>query len=126
MELTSEKVERIFNNCMPSYLVKDAEYKVGEGFLGRFDFDPEKLKESEQTIISMLSDLPDDFKRSGGGGRSFLNMCVDKNGNQWTGVHDIVDMLVRLGNAIGRVSFLMPREMWPVLPGGMPYIVVED
>jgi hypothetical protein len=36
-----------------------------------------------------------------------------------------MDELVCLGLAIGRIAFLMPREMWEMLPGGMPYIVVK-
>jgi len=30
-----------------------------------------------------------------------------------------------LGIASGKLSYLMPREMWKVLPGGMPYLVVS-
>ena len=66
------------------------------------------------------------LEKDNGGGWSFLNMCVDKDGNQWTGFHEIVDKLLMLGIAIGKMSFLLPKQMWSILPGGMPYVVVND
>jgi hypothetical protein len=51
-------------------------------------------------------------------------MCQDKEDHQWTDFHQTMDELVCLGTAIGKLEYLMPREMWNVLPGGMPYIVV--
>jgi len=54
-------------------------------------------------------------------GWSFLQMCEDKHGQQWTGEHRAMEELVVLGQAAGFVALLAPREMWPVLPGGMPY-----
>jgi hypothetical protein len=36
-----------------------------------------------------------------------------------------MDQLFTLGIAIEKVSFQLPREMWNVLPGGMPYLVVK-
>lgn len=74
----------------------------------------------------MLNELPMNFMQSGGQGWSFLNMCVDKNGNQWTGSHEIVDKLVCLGIASGYANFVLPRGMWKILPGGMPYIAIDD
>jgi len=73
----------------------------------------------------MLKCLPDTFMSKSGGGMSFLNMCNDKDDSQWTDMHQNVDELVCLGKAINVVKFLMPREMCSVLPGGMPYIVIE-
>lgn len=125
MKLTSENVHDTFINC----LFKDGEstenYIIGEGVVTKAGFHPERLKESESLIDEMLNDLPDDFKKTGGGGMSFLNLCKDKEGNQWTDFHKTMDELVMLSNASGKLSFLMPREMWSVLPGGMPYVVVS-
>lgn len=111
-------------NC----LFKDGErteiHIVGEGVQMKVGFHPERLKESEPIISEMLKDLPDSFQKTGGGGMSFLNMGEDKEGNQWADLHRTMDELVSLGNATGKTQFLMPKEMWDVLPGGMPYIVV--
>jgi hypothetical protein len=35
-----------------------------------------------------------------------------------------MDKLFTLGFASGYAENLLPRELWPTLPGGMPYIVV--
>jgi hypothetical protein len=40
-------------------------------------------------------------------------------------MHATMEQLILLGVGIGKVKSLMPREMWDVLPGGMPYYVVE-
>lgn len=125
-KLTSENVEKIFMGC----LFEDGEntdvHVIGNGVITKVGFNPERLKEYEPKIIDMLSDLPDSFKESSGGGMSFLNMCQDKDDNQWSGQHSIMDMLVCLGNAINKVSFNLPRDMWNLLPGGMPYILVKE
>ncbi len=125
MKLTAEKVNETFLKC----LFKDGEntenHIIGEGVMSKVGFNPERLKENEPLILEMLNDLPDSFKKDGGGGMSFVNMCQDKNGNQWADMHKTMDELVCLGNASGKLNFLMPREMCSALPGGMPYIVVN-
>jgi len=40
-------------------------------------------------------------------------------------IEAMLDELFQLGIAIGKVECLLPREMWPTLPGGMPYYVVN-
>ena len=72
----------------------------------------------------MLSNLPASFQKESGGGMSFLKACEDSEGNQWTGLHKIMDQLFLLGQAAGLVKCLMPREVWGMLPGGVPYYVV--
>ena len=34
--------------------------------------------------------------------------------------------LVMLGISANRAAFLMPRDVWDVMPGGMPCFVVKD
>ena len=125
MNLTAEKVHTVFMKCLFKEGEQTDNHKIGQGVMIKVGFNPERLKENEPVIIEMINDLPDEFKKTGGGGISFLNMCNDKNGNQWANLHKTMDELVVLGNAIGKLSFLMPKEMWSVLPGGMPYLVVS-
>ena len=75
-------------------------------------------------IIEILGMMPDAFKKSDGGGATFLNLCLDKDGNHW-GEHPTIDQMIALGLAIGKVSFPMPREMWSSLPGGMPFVAID-
>ena len=73
----------------------------------------------------MLSELPDEFRVSGGGGWSFLQACNDRHGTQWTGFHQAMEELFMLGMAAGLVTELLPRDLWDALPGGMPYYAVK-
>ncbi len=121
--LTSENVETIFLDC----LFKDGEdtstaVKV-KGILNDFGFHPDRLKENEDLIYKLLKELPDQFQMDGGGGWSFLQACIDKDGHQW-GEHRNMEQLFVLGIAIKKAEFQLPRELWSALPGGMPYVEV--
>jgi hypothetical protein len=123
--LSAERVNAIFGDV----LFKDGEdttnHIKAEGVMQTFGFNPERLKAHEAEIAEMLDELPDQFKASAGGGWSFLNACDDKHGRQWTGMHATMEQLFALGVGTGKAQLLMPREMWEVLPGGMPYYVVR-
>ena len=125
MKLTSSNVEATFMDC----LFNDGEDTEGyikvEGMITNVGFHPIRLEGHKQDIIDMLSELPDQFKQSGGGGWSFLNACNDNQGNQWTDLHRTMEQLFLLGLAIDKVVCQMPRELWSVLPGGVPYYMVK-
>jgi len=125
VNLTAEKVNTTFMYCLFKEGESTDNYIIGQGVMMKVGFNPERLKESEPVIMKMLNNLPEEFKKTGGGGMSFLYMCNDKDGKQWADLHETMDQLVVLGNAIGKLTFLMPKEMWSVLPGGMPYLVVS-
>lgn len=132
MELTAENVKETGLACMFSDeeigTKTDDEMKaiaiVSEGITVNFVFSPDKIKQQKENIKSLLSQLPDEFMKSGGGGWSFLNACVTKNGTQW-GEHRIMETLFCLGEAAGIVQLCMPREMWDILPGGMPFYTID-
>lgn len=94
------------------------------GIMREFGFHPGRLESHKEEINGMLDQLPEKFHEGVGGGYSFLNACMDKEGNQW-GEHSTVELLMCLGTAIGRVAYCLPREIWGALPGGMPYFVVK-
>lgn len=101
--------------------------KIGEGIITKhFGFFPERIESKREEIKEMLLELPNEFMQSGGGGWSFLNACLTKDGIQWTDFHERMEQLFAMGNALGLSEYMMPREMWAYLPGGMPYIVVKD
>jgi hypothetical protein len=120
-----QRVTDTFDYCLWHPNDCDGECVHVEG-IRMADFDSESLARSREEITALLDGLPVEFKRSGGGGWTFLNACNDANGVQWTGLHQTVEKLFLLGMGIGRVTTLMPREVWPALPGGVPYYVVED
>jgi hypothetical protein len=124
-QLKAERVHAIVTDC----LFKDGEDTTGfikaEGVRMTIGFHPGRLKSHEAEIERMLCELPEQFFQSTGGGWTFLNACMDREGRQW-GEHRDIDGLVVLGIGIGRVKYSMPRDMWNILPGGMPYFTVLD
>jgi len=53
-------------------------------------------------------------------------MCEDKDGNLWTGEHTIVFQLLCMGIAIDKMQILLPKEMWAMFPGCVPYVCVKQ
>jgi hypothetical protein len=123
--LDPQRVEAIFMDCLFKEGEDTSKHVKAEGIVSIVGFHPERLEGHTTEIVALLDELPNEFKKSGGGGWSFLNACNDKHGNQWTGMHLRMEQLFQLGIGIGRVKSLMPREMWSALPGGMPYYVIE-
>lgn len=123
--LSTDRVRQLFLDC----LFKDGEdtssHVKAEGITSIAEFNPDRLNIHKVEIEAMLDELPDEFKKSDGGGMSFLNACNDRHGNQWTGFHQTMEQLFQLGIAIGKVECQLPKEMWQALPGGMPYYVVN-
>ena len=72
-------------------------------------------------IRELVDQVPEIFKN----GMTFLNLCEDKDGNQWTGMHLAMQELVFLGIAAGYMKYCAPKDMWSILPGGMPYVQVN-
>lgn len=126
MQLTAVNVKNVLLECLFNDGEDTTQHVIGEGIKNTVGFHPDRLKDNTENIISMLSELPNQFKQSGGGGWTFLNACNTKDGIQWADLHQSIDELIILGNAIGKVSFQFPREMWKNLPGGMPYFIVKD
>lgn len=130
-ELNTENVDRIFADCMfrseeckgkNLYLfvnsIQNPTVKVG--------FHPERIEVHRHEIREMLSQLPDGFFPGSGDGASFLQACSTKDGQLWTGFHTEVEKLCLLGLASKQRRMLTPdAEIWPMLPGGMPYLSVE-
>jgi len=125
-----EKLHTMFLDC----LFRDKEVVDGKpttdpilvhGIVQNVGFHKERLTSHKDDVISMLDQLPDDFQPQKGGGMSFLNMCMDKNGEQWTGEHRTMEHLCMLSIALGLADWGMPREMWAIMPGGMPYFCIK-
>ncbi len=122
----AEEVDRIFIDC----LFKEDESKenplIVDGIIHKFGFNPQKIEKHKEEIVEILGEekFPDEFYEKKGGGWTFLNFCNTKDGTQW-GEHTNMEQLVVLGIAINKIAYLMPKEMWGILPGSMPYIVIK-
>jgi hypothetical protein len=131
MKLTAENVDTIFRDCLfdesefEGGKPKMKEFPIGEGVVLKAGFHPTRLLNHTAEIIDMLSQLPIPFGEKTGGGWTFLNACMGKDEEVW-GEHSNVDQLLTLGLAIGKIKYTMPRDMWKVLPGGLPYFTVME
>lgn len=126
-----QEVEKMFLDCL--YKKKEMEGVDGvpedavtvEGIVQKFGFHPGRLEEKRTKVAELLKALPHQFRRNGEGGWSFLNACIQENGVQWTGLQERMEQLFCLGMGVGLVESKLPRKMWSVLPGGMPYYVIN-
>lgn len=91
-------------------------------------FNPDRIAESREEIRSILRDMDSKFMKQtpedDKSGYSFLAMPFDKDGVHWC-EQPTADLLVALGIACGFIEYLVPREAWPSLPGGVPYFVIN-
>lgn len=129
MELTAENVEQLYEDCRRPLEIEESPMDLMlevEGIVHMSVFNKKALEEKRSDIESMLSQLPEGFHEATGGGWSFLNACNRADGVQWTGLHLTMEKLMTMGIGLGVVSYVLPREMWPSLPGGMPYFVVKQ
>jgi hypothetical protein len=119
MKLTAQNVDTVFKACLVDPV--DAEPRGME--LTEMVMNSAYLDTSKHTedIKTMLEELDDDFRADMGGGTSFLKAAFTKENVHW-GEHVNMGLLFGLGNAAGLSKFTMPREMWGIMPGGMPYI----
>jgi hypothetical protein len=97
-----------------------------DGIITSAPFSQTRVTNHAAEIKRLLLELPDQFRRSSGGGWTILNACTDRHGRFWTGEQVVVEQLVLLGLAAGLVTWMLPRDLWSILPGGMPYVRVED
>jgi hypothetical protein len=125
MELEASVVTDIFSKCLFREGEDVSNVVLVDGITVNVGFHPDRLNQNRTQIIELLNELPKQFKKNGGGGWSFLQAFQDKDGRHWGG-HKNMQELILLGIAIGKVEFLLPREMWSKLPGRMPYIVILD
>jgi hypothetical protein len=128
--IDANRIEEILKDCL--FTKEEVEAANGEpkniveaeGLFGKLGLNSDRVGKHKEEIKKILSELPDEFMEDKGGGMSFLNMCNDKEGNQW-GEHKNMDQLYILGNACGFAKFNMPREFWTAFPGGLPYIIIN-
>ncbi len=123
MKLTSENVNKIFMNCLFNSGENTDNAIMVDGIINNFGFHPDRIKQHKDDIYSMLKELPEKFHKGAGGGWSFVGACMDKNGSQW-GEHQNMEQLFTLGIACGKAKYSLPKNLWELLPGGMPYCTV--
>lgn len=94
---------------------------IVNGITAKFGFKPNAVKRYEARIKSWLQHLNPAFTNPRLGGWSFLQLCMDKDDNLW-GQHVDCEALMVLAMAVRCCMYLLPRDIWSALPGGMPYL----
>ena len=127
--LTADHLLEILRDCLftPCELVDGAappDACTVQGILTTYQFHRARLESHRAEIHAMLEELPDTFQAGKGGGWSFLNACVRQDGEQW-GEHHHMELLFCLAIGLDLAQWLMPRDFWGALPGGMPYVQVK-
>ena len=124
MLLNPERIHEIFNDCLFKDTESHSEYLPAKGLTMSVGFHPERTEKYASEVYEICMNLPTEFQEKTGGGYSFLYMCMDKDGNHCMEQPTAQELLL-LGIATGWMSILMPRDFWPMLPGGVPFVVVN-
>lgn len=123
--IDTERLNEIFIDSLFKEGEPTEPHVLAEGVLSRYGLHPDRLKSHAEEVQEMLTVLPDEFRKTSGGGMSFLSACMDRDGNHWA-EHPTIEQLFVLAIGLGKGKWLMPRELWSALPGGMPYFVIES
>ena len=123
--VTATNMSELTQNAFMDCLFKEGEDTTNhvkvEGLTSMFELHPQRLEEKRELVTALLAELPAEFKE----GWTFLNLCTTKDGEQWTGMHHICEQLVVMAIGLGLMEYCMPREMWVILPGGVPYLMIK-
>ena len=126
----AQEVHEILRNCLflqeelPSEGVPEGAILI-EGLTMKLGFHPERLTAAKPRITELLRTLvPDSFLAGAGGGSSFLQLCESRDGTIWGEQHD-AETLLCLALATNQAKILLPRHLWMLLPGGVPYVEIS-
>lgn len=117
----AERVDAIMKLCLNE---KPEGALVVEGLERTFGFSSEKVAVHREEIRELLDHMDPSFHTNGGGGMTFLNLPRDKHLDQWGEQRD-AEALLCLGIAAGMAKILVPRELWSMFPGGVPYVCFD-
>lgn len=120
-QLTVENVSEILKECLYQEGEDTSNHLSVEGIKRTFGFNPEKLEKHKESIREMVSQVHPMFQQ----GWSFLNLCMKNDSETWASDHSSMEELMCLGVATGFMVLPAPRDMWHLLAGGMPYIIVK-
>lgn len=94
---------------------------IVDGIMSKFALHPGRIAANKEKIAAFCNQMADEFQRKKGGGWTFLNLCMTKEGVQW-GEHHNCEQLVVLAIASDQGCYPLPRMLWQAMPGGMPYV----
>lgn len=122
--LTAVRVRHIYADC---YREERHTVKVAKvtAWLCAHTLSDSRLYKYREDVIRMLLSLKPEARVDEKGGMSVAVMTYRGDNTQWTDDMSDIDKLIALGMAMGLLSFCAPRDKWPALPGGLPYVRIE-
>ena len=125
INVTASNMSELTSNAFMDCLFKKGEDTTNhvevQGLTNMFGLHPQRLEEKRELVTALLAELPVEFKE----GYTFLNLCTTKDGEQWTAMHRVCEQLVVMAIGLGLMEYCLPREMWAILPGGVPYLMIK-
>jgi hypothetical protein len=118
-------VHEIFWYCLFRKEEGETGFTSVSGVLKNASFHKGRLAERKEAIHTLLKELPASLQEIGGGGASFLEIAEDRDGKVWTRNFLLMEQLLLLGLAIGKIEYTHKRRFWDILPYGIPHIVVK-
>lgn len=122
--LTDTRVIECFHYCLA--YAGDPDTVEVQGIRRTCLLSQPRLLEQRANLAQMLGELPLGFRSQalpgGGGGWTFLNMCVDRHGREWA-QHPEMELLMMLAIGANLMHYSLPREVWPAV-GGVPYVEI--
>ena len=92
-----------------------------EGIVHTYMFNPERLEKMRASILEVVAMLPERFNQ----GYTFLDLCKTKDDELWTDNQFVSEQLVVMSIGLGLMEYCFSRDVWKMLPGGVPYIIVR-
>lgn len=93
-----------------------------EGISLNVELHKARLEEQREKVLGWIDDIPEGFLREKGGGWTFLNLTMTKQGDQWC-EQPTAQALMLMAMGLGYAQYQLPRDIWRALPGGVPYVV---
>lgn len=125
--LTPEAVKELMMDCLSEENMDQSNLIVVNGITRAFGFQRDKIAARRKDIRNLLMQLHPTFRKSVGGGWSFVYMTArGENVEETWGGQIHAEELFCLGVVAELASCLVSREFWPSLPYGVPYIGFDD
>ncbi len=122
--LDSDKVIELISKCKfsDSEIVNGLptkEFTYVQGIANEYFLNTARLNENKREIAKLVDMLPIVPLIP----QSFLSLCVDKNGRQWTGDQGVMELLLIMGIACDLIEYAAPKEEWSKYVGSVPIVV---
>ncbi len=123
-KITAQNMAKLTEDALEYCLFKEGDNSKSrlevEGIAHNYVFDSSRLEEKRELIMDIINELPEEFKE----GSSFLNLCMNRYGQQWYDFQMTGEDLVVMAIGLGLMRYYFPKPFWNILPGGVPYIIV--